>query len=565
MNMSRLPAEDLDFLRQNNPFRSCAAQTEGKEPDFPGLHAQVKEKVQQLIQQQRDYPDRVLALRIMGAPGSGKTHLLQGFIHDYKQKSSNSTQKRIFIAHIPHCRSPQSTLAQLRREIMSQLVQETPKFSNTRKSHISNLIYALCGKLGIENAKNRVPKLSKIMDLEKTEDIDRSLLHCLVTYHQSQNRRDECRQWLQGHLRDPQFYTFPLTPIPEDPYEQEQQAWRVLIGLGNLLKICQIPLILCFDQLESISHDPKLIEAWETRLYLAEQMRSTLTMVFLIEEHWLKISKHLDPAYIQRLSCNVYHLHNCSRDESIEILRSRLESVAFPKKEKREQALKWLIEEFDHDAEDEFTLDDQSPRNVISLANKLIEHDVKAFPKTSIAQCLQQAFEEQCKEIAQNLQAFEEHDDYLLHALELSLRARAAELPQKEHRDKDNFRALSSGKTAFFICTVASPQTMNAALNRAQIWLKQRGSCHYIGEYGTMKETWVKTKEKMQAFEQQGGKIYLLQRDDLIRLYALHQLDCEIKACNVLHQGVALNSEALISHFNDLSFGVHLVDEVCGG
>ena len=158
------------------------------------------------------------------------------------------------------------------------------------------------------------------------------------------------------------------------PEAREDEASKMLLSLGHVLRYARVPMLVCFDQLDGMD-SPDLINAWGKVLsLLVNDVSGMLPLAFLRADTWNhRFSRVLDSAVVQRFNHPV-PMGNCSLDQARQLVKNRIAAFFV---EGAEEKYRWLMARLEEKLRTGY-----SPRTVIDLANRAIhEEGSEALPE----------------------------------------------------------------------------------------------------------------------------------------------------------------------------------------
>ena len=243
-----------------NPFGDLVVQTPWVEPapiDLPGINRAATDAVRQTVAEVAHRPDRSRLMLLLGAAGIGKTHLLA-------RVRQQLIPSALFVASRP---SPDGSRPY--RDLLAHVFGDLARVAADGPDQLTHLIAAA---LASHDAARRWPMVV-IEDLkrdgklwrrnhnarllstaEQFEGIDTEVLDRILRLpFEPDARRELMWWWLAGSPLDvEQFYSLGLDGNIED----EEQAREVLLTLCGLAAGARMPIVVSFDQLETLDEHP---------------------------------------------------------------------------------------------------------------------------------------------------------------------------------------------------------------------------------------------------------------------------------------------------------------------
>jgi DNA polymerase III epsilon subunit-like protein len=142
------------------------------------------------------------------------------------------------------------------------------------------------------------------------------------------NRKDQVRRWLAGIELDEQTIdAIGLTNWREEDLSKEDFALEAIRLFGQLSTLDE-PLIIVFDQLESLINRPAILEGFGNALReIITVVPNCLIIVNLFPDRWEHFQYYLDDSVTDRLSANQINLKTPSQEELKAILQLKCQAV----------------------------------------------------------------------------------------------------------------------------------------------------------------------------------------------------------------------------------------------
>ena len=506
----------LEQLRQNNPFASSCSPMpfENTTPDIAQLNRDASEEIEQLIRQKRREPNVPLAGLIFGAAGIGKTHMMTRILRKLRKNSWSA----IFVT-IRAFTNPKRVL----QELLSEVIICLTKPHSEGRTQFDVMVEGMINTY-YENRKNdgfsNIEALDRKTYLRRDmTGIDRNFLKALLFYADCENEAEkyEIIEWLREGLddEDSQRLGLPVRDVNSmDDAECESSAKNLLTSLGIVMAYSHIPMIICFDELDSIK-DKELIEAWGDAVgFIINHLYGILPLCFVKSETWETFKPVLNPSMLQRLRNNTIVMNGtCSPSLARQIIHDKI-AAAFS--EGSEEKYQWLISRMEN-----VLTPGLSPRMVIELANKALKTNVQ--PKDT----MKEIYDEEYKKVQAESNAWPPNADHLTLALEVWLSSIEGFGLYASHGKYIRIQGVYGDRKFAFIIVI--PKSHVTATNGVKDGLKflneYPGSyCCYVMEDKSHKKTWKKFAEKLNEFERAGGSVVHIDKDTRISWYALTAL-----------------------------------------
>ena len=320
-----------------NPFRDAIVATawNGTFADVPQIHAVAFEKCLRGLEHVRE-TQHSTGLLLHGAPGSGKTHLL-GRLRQFvttTQPISTECSDSLFV-WVRLQTSPRAIWRHLRRKLVEDWFRPVPN----GKAQFERVLYQRLAEVRpaagdlehwVDYMQQEDPQgLERALDeIADAIDLDRNTL--VAFKHLAFDRyRRELRAWLSGDsLPEAALDRLDLAAEEGSEEDREQQARQVVLMLC-LLAGPNLPIALCFDQVEALQISAEDREG----LYAFGQLVSTLhdetrnvLIVSCVQTAYafdLK-TKSRGADYDRVQSCGAFALETLTREQSETLIRARL-------------------------------------------------------------------------------------------------------------------------------------------------------------------------------------------------------------------------------------------------
>lgn len=513
-------------LAANNPFASSTAPNpwDNANPDLDSLNRAVVDHIDQLLKTKRKTPAEPLAGVVLGEAGAGKTHTLKRVLGRIRE----SGEIAIFVT-VKAFMDPESVMRDLLREVFISMARE----HGNGKLQIDRLLDELDESYRKDCRKEGRPVLSGMERLSPLRKqmlgIDKDFLRCLLLYASTEDTslKDDILFWLIGEFDE----SFPeRLKVPDcnwddmTPAAREEKARDRLLSLGHVLRYANVPMLVCFDQLDGmISED--LINAWGTvASLLINDVSGVLPLAFLRADTWEeRFSKRLDDAARHRFENHRITMKNCSLEQAKQLIKDRIKAFF---DDGVEQKYQWLMARLDTTLKPGY-----SPRMVINLANRAIqEAGDEADEAHEVERALAAAYREECDKVASDPNSWPPNANHLLSALEMWLGSR----PEfTVSRSDDKYVRLSGQRSAggskapcaFIVMTTRHHSSAAAAIKRGINFLKEHpnGFCCYVTDGRALKgpENWKLVHDLLGQFRALKGRTIVLQPDGRAAWYGL--------------------------------------------
>ncbi|MBR0070376.1 MAG: ATP-binding protein, partial [Synergistaceae bacterium] len=334
----------LEKLRANNPFASTYSPLpwDNMIPDLQQLNRNVSGEIEQLIRNKRREPSVPLAGLIIGELGAGKTHMLARILRKLRENENPA----IFVI-VKTFRDPESITQHLLSEIFISLRHMHSK----GRSQFDVLTEEV---MNVYNERRRNDEFDDISRIDKriylSRDmprLDKNFLKALLLYIDTKDEsvKFDVLEWLENGLDDEDCARLGLPAKDIDSMsdaKRENVAEKTLISLGLILGYAKIPMIVCFDQIDILAQDRKLIEAFGALTsFLANDMTGILLLCFMRPDTWNNFFMPvLDASVVRRLESNKMIMQACTPQQTLQLIHDRVFN-AF--KENPEEIYQWLM------------------------------------------------------------------------------------------------------------------------------------------------------------------------------------------------------------------------------
>ncbi|MEX0717825.1 MAG: hypothetical protein WD066_14620 [Planctomycetaceae bacterium] len=325
-----------------NPFRESvvADPWSADGVDVPRIHASVFDECCRAVDELRS-SGRSAGILIQGQAGSGKTHLLRRLRMEFTSQDTPPTdppRPRQIFSSIRLQTSP----GMIWRHVRRRLTEDLLRASDGRICQLDQL-------LRFRMAEKR-PAIGHL-DLwwqylwdEHPDAVDELLDHLaehdgfdypattVLRHFLGGTHRRETLGWLRGEqLPDSALEKLGLKPSDEETAEPEAEA-RAAIRAFCALAGPQVPVVLCFDQVESLQADPEdkagLFAFGQLVAALHDETENVLIVSCMQSSFLDDIRKHVRGADYDRIGSRAtLGLDLLRFPQSVELVQSRLDAV----------------------------------------------------------------------------------------------------------------------------------------------------------------------------------------------------------------------------------------------
>lgn len=549
-----------ELLREHNPFYSSSAGNpwEDRYPDVQSINREAFEDIFRLVRYKAEHPRDGCGALVFGGAGSGKSHLLKRLLLAVRDMDNPPA-----FTYLRPILAPEAPMRYLLREIVVNLCKElNNEQTRTQLDLFAASILIDFLRNGQDPAKN-----AKLLDrlekdpfhiyrarlnaeaLAKAEKrairflkneipaLEPDLLRVIVKYRK-RDTRALVVDWLRGEILDEEE-SAELgvdSRMDNSPGELEAETSRILLSLGHLMARYRRPMIVCFDQLESLD-GPDAIRALEAMVhFLVDQIPAMLPLVFARADSWNnRFKREMDPAAADRLEGNKFQLKGCSRDQARELVSLRLRTFL---DDRSDEVVDWLWDRLKGKVKEGY-----SPRQIIVLANREITsrpspetHREESKPESSDEAPLLKAYQNECKAVLADLDSWSMDGERLELALESYLKAHPHVTKLRPGNKKyvsfvfhEESEDAQKRPHMVMVNVGGGHQRVAACLRRGIEFLEKYpgGGCYYVSDARSPfppPPRWKATNNTRDAFEAKGGSVVLLEGQDLANWYALTSL-----------------------------------------
>ena len=565
----------LELLRTNNPFISGAAAEPWSKsfPDIASINRRAFEDILNLIQSKVDYPRVPLAGIVRGEAGEGKTHLLRRILLACKKANPPSlfvfvrpwfdaTQPfRHLLQEIVLCLAEKNEgqddfsqfdrlVAEIIRDYVHYRVRGNPTPANTAfleqfetdvfyfyKNEVNAKAMAIIERDAVDYVHRQSPRTR------------REFLEVIFQYKDSE-KRGLVVEWLQGSdLDDVDCQRLGVHSREKDSDEtKEQHARDMIMTLGLLFTQYRLPMVICFDQIDSFTQSAEVIGFGKMIDLLVNHTWNILPLAFVRDDTWNSLFKeHLPSATRERLITNVLELSSATQEESQQLVSRRIEHVFGESADETNTIKEWLLPLLKKRLQASAY---NSPREVIRVANSIIrgagiirDGSELSTESPNPNETLDAEYKAAYESVATDFSKWIPDSEYLKEAAKLFLTHQ--ESVQSCTPGEDKYTSWtgtlinSEGNEIPYVCFINKSGHHFSVLNtltRAKEFLQKHphGVCTYVTDARhDFKSTWTTTNERRQEVEKQGGNIVILDQSQVVRWYGLLSLTGKISGGDI--------------------------------
>ena len=569
-NTAILPETIHQSLRERNPFASNAAPEpwKGTFPDVESINHQAFDGIMRLIKNKASNPITPLAGLVLGEAGEGKTHLLRRILLACKQLEPPvlfAFVRPLFDSNRPFCHLLKEIVLSLATKsegedsfsqldlivggIIRDYVRHRVRRDPVPKPKIQEFLaeFETDPYLFFKRKKNLNPNAVDIIDREAVDYVcnqapqaDRTFLQVVFQYKDVE-KQVSVKRWLMGtSIDEVECQTLGVSSCEGYSDDRmEQRARDMILTLGILFERYNISMVICFDQLDSITRPERIRGFGEMIHLLVDNANNMLPLAFVRDDSWNeRFLNHLDKAATHRLvGGNVYSLQGCTIDQAKEIALLRMKQFFGEKPDDLVAIQEWLLSRLVpklHGAD--------SPRRVIQYANRIIEGTSEEESMVSASEVMIAEYRKTCDDVAADFDHWIPESEYLTTAAELFLNYQKSVLScmpgssrsltwtgQMKPSETD-----ANGKEIPYACFINKSKhwsSVSVALQQCRAFLKEhpKGLCTYVADFrNDFKETWTATNVLRKEVEKLGANIVILDQTAVVRWYGLASLSCKI-------------------------------------
>lgn len=510
--------KNLEKLRENNPFMSSSSPNpwDNSSPDIEQLNKNASENIEYMIQHKSHNPSEPLMGLILGAAGIGKTHMLMRILRRLRKKS----WRAVFVSVKAFTNSRRVT-----QELLSEIITSMKYLHSNEQSQFDMLLSEMMTAYEKKRRSEGCINIEKL-DLkhylkDDMPSLDKTFLRCIMNYlsTDSKFKRADVIEWIREGLDDEDSMNIglPSRDVNEMTDEAcEAAAKKFLTSLGAVAAYSNVTIILCFDELDVMKENKKLIRAWgDTIAFIMNHLSGILPLCFIKPEVWETFYPELNLSVNQRLQTGKIILKStCSIPQAQQLIQERIK-FAFKDEAESRELFQFMISRMGNELRTGL-----SPRTVIQLANRAL---TESMPDDTIGSIYAEAY----KQIQTQPETWPPNSDHLVLALSAWLESHEGFAVSD---GKEKYMTLHGNyknrEFAFIVITSKVHTTVSASLNYGKKFMKEYPDvlCYYISESRLFKPTWNRVKERCKEFQDMGGRIILLDNDSRARWYALTSL-----------------------------------------
>ena len=265
----------IQAVQRTNPFASDIHKLDSlnaSEPDVTEIHGKAFRQIERLAEQ-ATRENRGTGVVLWGQPGIGKSHFLS-------RVSRWAAEGRAWLVPFYNLQvSPDELPRYVLKSLISSLTEdridgfaETPLFKMLHRTVKEALQHSKAGTLTVEKAKLAYKGVVDRLLAQSRPDLRRREIYDVLflfywSSHATFKIRNERQaliavRWLSGDPIDPEdakLLNVLTGGDPEQPVElgDDQQLKQVLVALTNLYLNLEQPILLCFDQVDTL--EPEMV------------------------------------------------------------------------------------------------------------------------------------------------------------------------------------------------------------------------------------------------------------------------------------------------------------------
>lgn len=335
-----------------NPFNNGIVADAWSSPvvDVPGIGRDVFELLQESLADVRSQHRR-RSILIHGAPGSGKTHLLSRL---RSAVMAETAEKAPFFCYVRLCTTPNM----MRRHLRSCLVRDLVRDDDRGIPHLADLLLDAVAKETSQPC-DRGQAVARLDDLRRDavhwDEIREAFGEVCVRLGLDYSLARACRLFLVHQHRPEVVHWLKTGDLPEtlreelgfdsagggDAGEAPERAAADMVQQLSRLVVDSRPLVLCFEQIESLQLSPDDRTGFFTFGWLAadilDHTESILLITCMQSELLPQIRQAIATADFHRLAQYERSLKPLTAEEAGELIRARLDSSPAMRHDPRRQ------------------------------------------------------------------------------------------------------------------------------------------------------------------------------------------------------------------------------------
>ena len=503
----------LEKLREHNPFASQTSPLpwDNMNPDLQQLNRDTSEEIEQLLRHKRREPSAPLAGLIVGGTGSGR-------------KLRENKNPAIFVI-VKTFRDPETITQHLLSEIFISL-KHLHSSGRTQFDVVAEEVMNVYKERRHNDGFDDLSKIDKRVYLARDMPrLDKNFLKGLLLYIDTDDEavKLDVLEWFEKGLdeEDSQRLGLPFKDIESmSDTKREIAAEKVLISLGLVLGYAKIPMIICFDQLESI-RSSELVNAWGDLIsFFVNDMPGILPLCFIKPETWDNVFLPvLDSSTVRRLNSNRMIMKACTSNQAQQLIHDR---ITHEFKKDGEEIYQWLIGRIGNTLKPVMP-----PAEILDYVNRFITNTETGDNDKEIYRTVSAAYDEEYKKVQSEANEWPPNAENLTLSLSLWLASHEGFIVSKSTDKYIKLLGEYNGeKYAFVILTAKGHSTVSAGFRHGMSFMKEypEGHCWYISEDKTHKKTWKQANENLAKFQEAGGHVIMLDKESRINWYALTAL-----------------------------------------
>jgi Cdc6-like AAA superfamily ATPase len=547
-----------------NPFRDTVVQDAWQEPvDLTDIHAAAFEACTSGI----DTAKRGTAgsLLIYGAAGSGKTHLLARLQRHLTNDARNAPDRALscVFCFVRLQTSPQLLWQHVRRRLVSDLMRREEGLTQLQRliAHQLGIAAGRSARAGILElrvlrAADKDALSHHLDEVARKLDLPRNL--CIVLEHLvfNQSVRD-ATAWLAGDgLPEELMAELGLGADAEE--DREDAARNVVTALCRLAGET-LPIVFCFDQVESLQRTATDEEALFRFARMAADLRDSDGNVFIItclQTAYLdQFQRSVRDADRDRIAQRSVVLEPLTSSQVERLLRSRLEVVPELQALRAQRATEPLYPLNERTLKELLLEQPCVPRRVLALAARAfdeIQHGRRSSPPTT-AEFLGAELAERQKEAAETLEP-SETERIMVRGAEIIANLEGASLIDDEP-GKANFVIAGERRAAVFVRNEIDGRKLTPKLKAltSQVPRKDGAKAVIVRDSRLpFPKAAVKAREHLVTLQARGVSLLEPSVEALAALDALASILGDAKSGDLANQEKPLEAGAVISWLKEL-------------
>lgn len=547
-----------------NPFRNNVVQDAWQETtDIAEIHAAAFEACKLGIDSAaRGVPDSLL---IYGAAGSGKTHVLarlQRHLAETARSAPDNVLRCVF-CFVRLQTSPELLWQHVRRRLASDLMRREQGLMQLQRlvAHQLGIVTGRSARAGILElrvlrAEDEHALALHLQEVATRLDLPRNLCTILEQLVFNRNVRD-ASAWLAGESL-PEDVLFELGLGPDVDEDREDEARRIVTALCRLAG-STLPIVFCFDQVESLQRSANDDEALFRFGRMAADLHDADANVFLItclQAAFLEqLKRAVRTADYDRFARRSVLLGPLTRSQVEALLRSRLDLVpdlASMRSGHTDHPFYPLSRHFVDDLSKEISC---VPRHVLALAARAFDEQQQGRPSEAptTAQFLHRELESRTRQSIGALKAADT-GPIVFRGMDVVARMEGGDVNGTDPQQAD-LLVTGPRRVAISVRNEADGRALTPKLRRLLPHVPRKDGAPLVLVRDSrlpIPKTAVKARECLDTLHQRGVRIVEPTVEALAALDALASILADAKSGDLANQEVPLETGAVVAWLRSL-------------